>query len=486
MAQKGTDVVFYELWNDVLLAEEIVPLYRLGKIVETHTLTFFNKPADPGFYTIIGRDQKTYKFVLGSHVNRILSFALFLGVADVNESLKKALIKETVQDIEGFYIDEQDSLGNTVLHLPTTLVDPILVETALELGARILKNENGLTPYDVALIYGFEEAAKILRPLAKTPTYDRSNSKEYEGLCLGLGFTDEAVRRKSLESLGGTPKALPDILLLCNDGDKAIRGRALAIAIELIPICDSKTLTRTIQSLAELKHASRCSKRVHSFLVEQICNKDDKCLDITIFLQLPEEARKFAYKLSPEKMILSFEQATFLYQTEADYTLKRILLEYIYSLDPQTPNLCDEALQSKNAKLRECGLQCKYKQLNSVWPGVEELLLDKSNRIQDGAIYIVKHHSEINLRDYFVEAFLHEPSIPAIKGIEKCGTPEDASILIEYLPKLPGKRQAQALTAIAVLLGSEGKAVYREYLEHSSEKLKKIARKALSKYCGNP
>ena len=108
--------------------------------------------------------------------------------------------------------------------------------------------------------------------------------------------------------------------------------------------------------------------------------------------------------------------------------------------------------------------KCKYRKLNNSWSGVEKLLLDKCNRIQDGAIYILKHHSDINLRDFFVQAALLEPSIPAIKGIEKCGDHAAAQVLLDCLSSLTGKRLSQALIAISVLVRNECETTYWEYL----------------------
>ena len=323
----------------------------------------------------------------------------------------------------------------------------------------------------------------MLEPICKVPKNKRTSETDRDTLCIGLTSGNGFIREKSLELLNGTPEALPEILLRCNDWVEIIRNRALVIATDLIPCCDGHTLARAIPSLAKLDCSERRNGAAYELLLKRFCDKAKGILDVGLLNQFPKNVRKFAYRLFLGMNVLTLENAIAVYPLETDCFLKRDLLEYIYRVDAHTPDLCDEAILDKNPWIREAGLWCKYKMLNTSWTGVEKLLLDKCNRIQDGAIYILKHHSEINLRDFFVQAALLEPSIPAIKGIEKCGDHNAAKVLLDYLPVLTGKRLSQALIAISVLLRNECEATYWEFLCHPSASVRRSAMKALAKYC---
>lgn len=474
MFQKNDNVVFYCYGTET----EIVPEYKMGTIKSIERIAY-----TPCYtYTVRDKSNKEW-YVTESKMNTILSFILFLEAQIAEVSFRKEVVIETANEYEAFNINEQDGLGNTVLHMLSTLSDPLLVAAAIELGAENLRNNSGFTPYDIAKLYGFEETVKMLEPMCKIEKNKSVSSSDLNTLYSGLSSGNGYVREKSLELLNGTPEALPEILLRCNDWVKVIRNRALVIAIELIPCCDGQTLTRAISSLAKLDCSERRSSAAYEMLLKRFCDKANGILDVGLLSQFPKNVRKFAYKLFLGRNVLTLEDAVALYPIETDCFLKRDLLEYIYRIDAQIPDLCDDAILDKNPWIREAGLWCKYRKLNNSWSGVEKLLLDKCNRIQDGAIYILKHHSDIDLRDFFIQAALLEPSIPAIKGIEKCGDHNAAKVLLDYLPTLTGKRLAQALIAISVLLRNECEATYWEFLGHPSAGVRRSAMKALAKYC---
>lgn len=474
MFQRNDNVAFYRFGTET----EIVPEYRMG------TIKSITRIAGTAFYTYTVVDKCSKEWHINeSRMNRILSFVLFLEAPMAEASFRKEVVLETAREYTAFDINEQDTLGNTALHLLSTLSDPILVETALELGATLVRNKRGFTPFDIALLYGFEETLTILNPLAKKQRKGKSENYDFQELCCGLISSNGYVRERSLASLSEIPQALPDILLRCNDWVDVIRSRALVIAVELIPQCDCQTLTRAITSLARLDGAERCGKEAYFILESKFCKKATGMLDIDTMKQLPHNARKYAFDCLLWKGVFTVAQAITLYQIERDCFFQRKILEYIYQSEPQTPDLCDEAIQCKNPWIREAGLWCKYRRQNDSWPGIEKLLLDKCNRIQDGAIYIIKHHSDLCLRDFFVEAILRDATIPAIKGIEKCGDQDAAKMLLDYLPTLSGKRLSQALITISVLLRNECESIYWEFLGHPSASVRRSAMKALAKYC---
>lgn len=477
MPKVGEDVVFYHE-SGFRMHDQIASKYDLG------TITAIERTVYTTYCTIKDRADNQYS-VRKDQIHSILSFALFLEASTVEETIREAVLLETAKDLKGFNINEQDALGNTVLHMPTTLADPILIQVALKMGAKSLRNKNGFSPYEIAVLYDYLDAVDILKPTEESSIQENIDPGSYRQLCEGLASANGYVREKSLMLLGKKPQALPDILLCCNDWVKENRARALVNAIRLIPQCDSSIFTKALESLKKLQYAERCSREAYTILERKFCAYATSSLDVSILSKLPKAVRNYAYELFIWKKVLSHSQAIAAYQLEGDLWLKRNLLDYVYMLDPQTPDLYEDAINNKHSLLRQCGVWCKYHKLNDTWDGVENLLLDKCNGIQDAAIYILQNHTSMDLREFFTKQIAIDPTVSAIKGIEKCGDKESARSLVEIIPQLSGKRLKQAIYTVSVLLKGECEHIYWEYMENPSAAVRKTAIKALG-VCGWP
>lgn len=105
-----------------------------------------------------------YKHIPYDHVNTIPSFVLFLRATEITKERRNRLLREFARESSNiqFNINISDFFGNTILHVPEILVKPDLVSLAFELGARMIRNKEGLLPTDIAKKLGCEKALSII------------------------------------------------------------------------------------------------------------------------------------------------------------------------------------------------------------------------------------------------------------------------------------------------------------------------------------
>lgn len=306
---------------------------------------------------------------------------------------------------------------------------------------------------------------------------------EYSRLIEGLDHRSGYVREACLSRLRGECKALPHILLRCNDWVDEIRNAAVKIALEIIPKCNPTDLKDTLEPLQKLERSRRISSDAYRSVSAAICEQISKRTDNVWLTSLTDFDKKFIYNLLMREKSLEIDSFFTLYVHECNPLIKCKLFEYLLSDDSVADELCKEALHSEFAAVRKSAVDHLYSRLHDAWPGVETLLLDPSNKVQEAAAYIVSKHSDISLNEYYSSMLSHDCPSSAIRGLGKYGKKDELLKLARMLDHFTGKRLYFAIHAIADVLQAEAEDIYWKYLEDPSPRVRKEAYKAISKYC---
>ena len=148
--------------------------------------------------------------------------------------------------------------------------------------------------------------------------------------------------------------------------------------------------------------------------------------------------------------------------------------------------MLQQAFSSKFAVIREFAANHLYSQLHDAWPGIEKLLLDPSNKVQEAAAYIVRQHTDISLSTFYSSRLTPDCSPTVIRGLGRYGTKDDLRKLSSMLDHFSGKRLYFAVQAISDGLQSDAEEIYWKCIENSSPKVRKESYKAIATYCNVP
>lgn len=102
---------------------------------------------------------------------------------------KHDLVKDIVQYVGGWeyrFIDQQNGLGNTALHIASACNDKKMVQVLLGCGARLnIENNDGLTPKELAEQRGFSDISMLLDTTVSSQSAEHQDRQENEKPMVG-------------------------------------------------------------------------------------------------------------------------------------------------------------------------------------------------------------------------------------------------------------------------------------------------------------
>lgn len=180
--------------------------------------------------------------------------------------------------------------------------------------------------------------------------------------------------------------------------------------------------------------------------------------------------RKTFYRLFMKEKRLSKAEVEDILSKERSAQCQMQIMPLFVEQYALTVEELDGYLKHKSRLVQRGALEQKYKILGGPWEGMEDLLLSPSSSIRESARYILKKHTDIDIRKYYLD-HLESTRIlvkkVCILGIGENGKKEDAVLLEKYLDDANPQVVKCAMHAIGSLIGYDAKEIFWRFLTGS-------------------
>lgn len=298
--------------------------------------------------------------------------------------------------------------------------------------------------------------------------FSRLSDREYEAvLKIGTFHANGYYRQKCMEMLGARYGSLPFLFLRLNDWVEDIRKSAFALIKRRLLVCQTEELFLAVSCMEKVKRSGRRAQRdviELEQLVEDWFAAHAHCLDLRAVKHCSIVTRNAIYRMAYGKPVFRREQMEFLLRQEKSGYGKRLLIQGVLKHYGEDGSDTERYLRDKSAAVRRCALECRYEKRKASWPGLVEMLLDKSSWIRSYAGDILSRHEGISLRNFYREQLMKGPSVAAVWGVGQYGNEEDAESILPFLEDGRDNLAAAAMTAAGNLKGEALSELYWCYL----------------------
>lgn len=294
------------------------------------------------------------------------------------------------------------------------------------------------------------------------------SSRQYAAvLKFGTFHPDGYFRQRCLERLAGQADALPYLVLRLNDWVQPIREKAACLMKQQMEYCSIPELFRAILCMERVKYSRRRSAAAVRELEELIrlnLLKKAKDIDLDEVRTCETAVKNAVYRMVSTEPVLLKDQMDRLLRQEKDGYGKKLLIRGI--LNNYAPGIqeLEPYLGDKSVSVKLCAMEYRYQKTKDAWPGLEQMLLDRSGKIRSYAAMILCRHTGMQIHDFYVEQLEKKPTASVILGIGEWGTESDADLITAFLEGEKEPLAAAAMTAVGKLCGDRMEDLYWSYL----------------------
>ena len=286
-------------------------------------------------------------------------------------------------------------------------------------------------------------------------------------LKLGTFHANGYYRQKCIEALDDGTQTLCYFVLRLNDWVKEIREAAYTSTCSRLKTCDAQELFQAFPMCEKVKNCGR-RKTEHIQAIEESMKTvmADKLMEMSLrqVHTFDVTVKNAIYRFLNRNPILMLSDMEQLLLFERESYGKRMLVLGILQHYNCGIEILAKYLQDKSAVVRYHALNYYYEKECDAWDGLENMLLDKSRRIRDNVCYILEKHTDINIREFYINKFIPVPSRIVVLGIGEHGKKEDAALLLPLLNAFDELLARDALKAYGMLVKEKGEDIYWQYL----------------------
>lgn len=274
------------------------------------------------------------------------------------------------------------------------------------------------------------------------------------------------------------PNTLGFMLLRTNDWVKPIREEMFLLVLKKIENCSVSELLFSVQHLEKLHRSERIGYADIDVLSSQFYDRLERILPDIPFDKIrffEFDTRKIIYRLLMKKKVLDFPQINYLMEHEKHSFCKQILVTGTLQYYDCTAEQIEIYLKNKSSIVRRKAMEYKYSIIKDYWDGLEMMLLDESRGVREQAVYILRHHSDICILDFYIEHLQDENPLNAIVGIGENGGAEEGRLILPFLKSSVNKIVCATLRALAKIIETDGYEIYFQYLVSKEAAVSKAA-----------
>lgn len=291
-------------------------------------------------------------------------------------------------------------------------------------------------------------------------------------LKLGTFHANGYYRQTCMEALSDGSQTLCFFVLRLNDWVKEIREAALILTCKRLETCDIQELFQAFPMCEKVRNSGR-RKMEHIQAVEGLMKSvmSNKLMEMSLSQvhTFDVTVKNSIYRFLNRNPILMLSDMEQLLSFEKESYGKRMLVLGILRNYNCSKEVLTGYLQNKSAVVRFHALNYYYEEEHDAWTGLENMLLDKSKRIRDNVSYILEKHTDISIRNFYIQKFTQATSQIAVLGIGEHGINEDAALLLPLLDAPDELLARDVLKAYGMLVKEKGEDVYWRYLLHGRE-----------------
>ncbi len=294
------------------------------------------------------------------------------------------------------------------------------------------------------------------------------DGREYGAvLKFGTFHPNGYFRQRCMETLAGQPGALPYLVLRINDWVIPVREKAAGLVKKQLEVCGISELFQGILCMEKVKRSQRRSEetvRELEDLIRLYLLTHSKDMDFDEIASCETAVRNAIYKMVSSGPVLSQDQMERLLRQEKDGYGKKVLIRGILKQYDIGFSELERYLEDKSVSVKLCAMEYRYERTKDAWPGLKQMLLDRSGKVRSYAAMILRTHTGLQIRDFYVEQLGKMPTAAVILGIGEWGTEQDASPIEGFLVNEKENLAAAAMTAVGKLCGDRMADLYWKYL----------------------
>ncbi len=288
-------------------------------------------------------------------------------------------------------------------------------------------------------------------------------------LMLGTSHRNGYFRERCMRYLCDEPEALPCILLRLNDWVLPIRQLAQDLAIPLLRCASPALVLECCPFLEKLlrgeRHEYEAMQEVLDLAVHRLLAEPE------MMLHLPDAQRSAVYRILLRSDMQKSDFQTLLASEKNAYLYSLLVRHYLRLHTPEESELIS-FLHSRIPMVRYLAAE-KRLAVFGIWEDLPMLLLDKSRRIREFAVYHLRKDG-FDVRTFYL-AHLDASPETALLGLGEVGDPEILPLIRQYLKNAQPRIAAAALTAVSHLDTENGAETLWAHLFHPELKVRRTA-----------
>ncbi len=312
-----------------------------------------------------------------------------------------------------------------------------------------------------------------------------ANENDYVyALILGSFHPNGYYREQCMKDMAEFEVTLPYLLLRLNDWVMPVRKAAAGYCLNKVPKACLEEIAKSSIVFEKLQRSSRCENNDLNAIEESI-RKRIYCLHPEInpdsLVKYDFHTRKAFYKILIANEDLSFELLNRILDREPHGNCKILLINTLISRKECTADCLDRYLENKAACVRRKVLEHKYEILHDTWNGLEVKLLDESRGVREYTAFIIRRHTDINIRDFYVKHLRDSHPETAIAGLGECGNKDDWTLLLPFLKRSEKSILKVVLRALGNFSEFDASELLWSYLEKEEIVIVKTAYQVILK-----
>lgn len=267
-----------------------------------------------------------------------------------------------------------------------------------------------------------------------------------------------------------------------NDWVKEIREYSAEALKDILKNCSFYNIITDMPVLEKVYYSKRRSVADINCIIDIIRTRISNELDINYLKKLLKEEviiRNSFYNLGCKYDFFSREHIDFIIDNEPIGNSKERMLKYRISKYNLTEDDYKKYIKSKCTNVRYLIIKDKYEKTKNSWDGLEELLKDKSFKVRELAVFILKKHNNFDARKYYINLLQEGNIVVSLSSLGLHGLKEDADLVKKYMSSNNIIITRAALCSYGKLMGAEGNDVYWNYLCSNNTYLSKEAYHAI-------
>ena len=297
-------------------------------------------------------------------------------------------------------------------------------------------------------------------------------------LILGTFHPNGYFRERCMQELAGESGALPYLMLRANDWAEPVREKAFFLLESYIVKCSMEEILSAMPVLEKLQHSGRRSDEQLETLKSQVFARLERILKNEDWRDVwPEDfsVRKSLYRMAMESGLLSMEQMDNWLRREKNSCAVTMLIRGILTHPDCSLARAEHYLTYPNAQIRKYALEYTYEHRKESWPELVSMLLDSGRSVREYAAYILERHTDLDIREYYLEHLGDERPEYAILGLSEYSRSGNVVALLPGLKHPAGRVQKCTLLALGRQEDFEDEELLWNYLLNERADISKAA-----------